>query len=318
MAASRKSPSTESVRAAVADCLNRTVRPGQRLVVGLSGGVDSVVLLHALYALEPVDLTAIHVHHGLSPFADQWSEFCRNLCQRWQVPLRVEYVQVERGSGDGLEAAARRVRHEALQRAGADWVVLAHHQGDRAETMLFNVLRGAGVRGAGALREVSGRLLRPLLSVNRLTIFDYAKSVSLPWVEDPSNADIGFSRNYLRHGVLPELETRFPAATTMLARAAGHFAEAADLLDELARMDLSGRDACFPVPVDVLRGLPEPRARNLLRFLLWRSGVGIPSEERLVEALRQCCAAAPDRHPAISFGSHVLRRRARQIHLDPG
>jgi tRNA(Ile)-lysidine synthase len=316
MAVSRKSRSTETLRAAVAGCLDRHAKRDQRLVVGLSGGIDSVVLLHAVLAeLGPV--TAVHVHHGLSPHADRWEEHCRSLCQRWEVPLEVARVEVERASADGLEGAARRARHAVYRELAADWILLGHHRGDRAETMLFNLLRGAGVRGAGAMPVRSGRILRPLLTVGRSDIADYAEAHGLPWVDDHSNADTRYSRNYLRHDVLPAIGSRFPAVEDRLASAAARFAEAADLLDDLARLDLGARPSAFPVEVAFLAALTEPRARNVLRYLLAVQGVGIPGEERLAEALRQCLEAGADRHPAVSFGSHVLRRRHGWLVLEP-
>lgn len=316
MAASRNSPSIDALHSVVGDCLSRHAAPGQRLLIGLSGGVDSVVLLHAARA-SGFRVSAVHVNHGLSGEADDWAGFCQELCLAWEVELVVERVSVERDAPDGLEAAARRARHAAYDKSVADWLLLAHHQGDRAETMLFNLVRGAGLRGAGALPERAGHILRPLLAVNRAAILEYAASHSLRWVDDNSNIDLRFSRNFLRHRVLPLIEERFPAASAKLAAAAGHFAEAADLLDQLAMVDLAGDVADFPVSIELLATLSEPRARNVLRFLLAGAGVGIPSEERLTEALRQCLTAAADRHPAITFGDWVLRRRARNIFLEP-
>jgi tRNA(Ile)-lysidine synthase len=315
MAVSRKSPSTSSVHAAIAACLSRYVSDAQTVAVGLSGGLDSVVLLHGLVA-QNLRATAVHVHHGLSTNADQWSDFCRRICDDLNVPLRIEKVMVARNSADGLEAAARRARYQAFDRLAADWLLLAHHKDDRAETMLFNLLRGAGVRGAGALRECNGRLLRPLLSLTRRELHAYAMGQKLSWVEDESNADTRFTRNYLRHRIFPELESRFPGVGTRLSAAAAHFSEASDLLDDLARSDLAEDGVSFPVSVARLAMLTEPRARNALRFLLVTAGVGIPSQERLIEALRQCLSAAADRHPAVAFGDHVLRRRAGHIYLD--
>jgi tRNA(Ile)-lysidine synthase len=286
------------------------------VIVGLSGGIDSVVLLHAARECG-LSIQALHVHHGLSPFADEWTVFCRELCTGWQIELLVERVSVERESADGPEAAARRARHEAYARTNADWLLLAHHRGDRAETMLFNLLRGAGVRGAGALRERNGLILRPLLSVSRECIRGYADAHALAWVEDESNADTRFSRNFVRHRVLPEIGERFPSVTATLASAAARFAEAADLLDDLALIDLGTRLPEFPIEIDALSSISEPRARNVLRFLLGRAGVGIPSEDRLIEALRQFLTAKPDRHPAVSFGGWILGRRRGQVYLDP-
>ena len=315
MAVTRKSRSTKAVDDAVAVCLARHVRPGARLLLALSGGIDSVVLLHAV-RLSGHPLAAIHVHHGLSENADHWARFCRELCTDQGVDLRVERVTVDKSSPDGLEAAARKVRHERLQAVDADWLLLAHHRQDRAETVLFNLLRGAGVRGAGAMRECNGRLLRPLLSAGREEILDYATSAGLSWIEDESNADTRYSRNYLRHRVLPVIESRFPAAAARLANAAGRFAQASDLLDDLAMIDLGAARPQFLVDIELLRRLSEPRARNVLRFLLVQSGTGIPSEERLIEALRQVLAAAADRHPAIEFGTRTLRRRGCSVDLE--
>ena len=316
MAASRKPRSTDALAATALACLNRHVAQRDSLVVGLSGGVDSVVLLHAAKASHP-SVAALHVHHGLSPDANAWEAFCEELCAAWSIPLRVVRVDVERQSADGLEAAARRARHEAYARQPEDWILLGHHRGDRAETLLFNLLRGAGVRGAGAMPERSGRLLRPLLDMGRSDILDYAKAHGLRWVDDHSNADTRFARNYLRHDVLPTVLRRFPAAEQRLASAAARFAEAADLLDELAVIDLGSHETSFPVDLELFERLAEPRARNVLRYLLVRQGVGIPSEERLAEALRQCLQAAPDRHPALTFGNWVIRRKAGKIVLEP-
>jgi tRNA(Ile)-lysidine synthase len=315
MAGTRKSRSTNAVENAVAACLARHVRSGEQLLLALSGGIDSVVLLDVVRRLGH-PLSAIHVHHGLSENADQWAQFCSELCSGHGLDLRVERVTVDRSSPDGLEAAARRARHQRLQAVAADWLLLAHHGQDRAETVLFNLLRGAGVRGAGAMRESAGRLLRPLLLVGREEVLDYATAAGLSWIEDESNADTRYSRNYLRHRVLPIIESRFPAAAARLANAAARFAEASDLLDDLATIDLGTARPEFPVAVELLRRLAEPRARNVLRFLLDQSGTGIPSEERLTEALRQVLDAAVDRHPAINFGVRTLRRRGRWIELE--
>ena len=314
MVDTRKFLPTDLVPSAVTACFARHVVSTDRVVVGLSGGIDSVVLLHAV-RIRHESVGAIHVHHGINPAADRWEQFCGDLCADWNIPLKVERVEVERNSADGLEAAARHSRHAAFNRHPGDFLVLAHHQDDRAETMLFNLLRGAGVRGAGAMRERNGRLLRPLLSIARDSILGYAQAHGLSWIEDESNADVRFTRNFLRHRILPELQQRFPAAACRLASSAALFAEATDLLDDLAVLDLGDHVPAFPVPVRRLAELPERRARNVLRFLLALKGVGIPSEERLAEALRQLLTAGADRHPAITFGEWILGRDGRQVTL---
>ncbi len=314
MAAIRKSASIDPVKAAVTRCLARHVGAGDRLTVAFSGGLDSMVLLHTLAASRGA-VSAVHVHHGLSDNADRWAEFCQETCRAWAVPCSVYRVDVERGSHDGLEAAARRARHACFRQVVTDWMLLAHHRGDRAETTLFNIVRGAGLRGAGAMPEQSGRLLRPMLDVERAEIAAYARSHGLRWIEDESNQDIRFSRNFLRLGILPALRRRFPSVEERLVSAATHFAEAASLLDDLARLDLDDHPHAFPLALELLRRLPEPRARNVLRFLLIIHRVGIPSERRLKEATRQFLTAAADRHPAIAFGGVTLKRTGRLLVL---
>lgn len=321
MASTRKSLSIEATDAALltalAACLDRHARPSDRLTVGLSGGIDSVVLLHALRAQPSRCLAALHVNHRISPHADRWEAFCREYCKTLGVPFAAVAVDVERSSKDGLEAAARRARHSVFVAAETDWIVLAHQRDDQAETLLFNLLRGAGVAGAAGMRERNGRLLRPLLSVGRAAIEDYACRHQLPWCEDDSNADLRFSRNFLRQRVLPELRQRFPAASENLAVAASRFGEAKELLDALAEIDLAAAGRSFPVSVAVLADLDEARARNVLRYLLCANHVQIPSEARLREALRQMAAAGSDRHPSVSLGNHRLVRRKGWVHLEP-
>ncbi len=278
-----------------------------------------MVLLDILQRLLPqcgARLSAFHAHHGLSPNADAWQDFCAGLCRAQAIPFSTTAVVVCNDGGEGIEAAARRVRHAAFAGLDADWVGLAHHSGDQAETLLFNLIRGTGLRGAGAMQEArAGRpgLLRPLLGASRSDIHAYAVARNLRWIEDESNAELRFSRNYLRHKVMPALAERFPGAEANLAAAARRFGEALDLLDALARIDLGARSPAFPLPVEALSSLPEPRARNLLRFLLAGRGVRIPSEERLAEALRQLVTAGDDRHPAVHFGPHTVYRAGGQV-----
>lgn len=320
MASSKKSPSIEQpshgLITVLPACLRRHVRSGQRLVVGLSGGIDSVVLLHALAALGHDNVSALHVHHGISPNADHWAAFCSDFAQRLALPFISIKVDVERASRDGLEAAARRARHAAFAAAQADWVVLAHHRDDQAETLLFNLLRGTGIAGAAAMRERSGKLLRPLLNVGRDEIARYAADHRLDWIDDESNSDLRHARNFLRHRILAPMTQRFHASAKNLAGAAARFAEAQDLLADLARLDL-GETTGFPVTVAALQALAEPRARNVLRYLLAGQAVRIPSEARLREALRQMLTAGSDRHPALQLGEHRLVRRRGLIYLDP-
>lgn len=315
MAASRNKPSTDdALRGRVGDFLAARLAPAERVCVGLSGGCDSVVLLHLLFSHGLGErLAAMHVHHGLSPHADAWAAFCADYCARLGVPLSIVRVEVDRQSGLGLEAAARQARYSALQGAAADVLMLAQHQGDQAETLFFNLLRGAGVAGAAGIpdqRQMAGmRLLRPLLGSSRCDLESYAEAHGLDWVTDESNLDTRYSRNFLRHEVLPVLRRRFPAAEASLALAARHFGEADELLAEVAATDwMAACDNGAEAPqLRLLRALSPARLKNLLRYRLRELGWRGPAAERLEEFVRQLRSAAPDRHPQLDLPDGTLR-----------
>ena len=294
---------------AIAACLSRHARPGESVNVGFSGGLDSTVLLHATNRLvndADLGLSALHVHHGLSRHADAWADSCGKVCGRLGIPITVLPVEVPVRSGEGLEAAARRVRHKALSDQPADWILLAHHADDQAETVLHNLLRGSGVRGAAAMPESRGRVLRPLLGLGRAVLLEYAKTHRLEWIEDESNADLRYTRNFLRRELIPAIESRFPRASEQLAAAAGHFGETDALLDDLAAVDLGASRPEFPLPLALFRQLSDARARNLLRAMLGWHKVQPPDERRLKEFVRQLRTAGKDRHPRLDLSRYSL------------
>lgn len=316
------------------------------MTVGLSGGIDSVVLLDLLAriaARRHFSLQALHVNHQLSPNAHRWAEFCRVLCREHGIPLKVTRVAVRRGNS--LEAAARDARYAVFRRQRTGFIALAHNQDDQSETVLLQLLRGGGVKGlaamplvrdlaagpltrtdvlssrgagAAAVSSIRGpRIFRPLLGASRSEIERYARRRKLAWVEDESNEDTYFPRNFLRHEVLPLIAQKFPAHDAVLARAAGHFAEAAQLLDELAASD--GREwlKAGALQVAGLRTLSPPRAKNLLRYFLACCGVAIPGAERVGEALRQAVTAKNDAEVCIDLEGCQLRRFAGALHVVP-
>jgi tRNA(Ile)-lysidine synthase len=243
---------------------SRKPRSDRRIAVALSGGVDSVVLLHQLKDRHAV--SAIHVHHGLSPNADAWADFCRKLCKRWGVPLTIKKVKVVK-RGEGLEAAARKARYDAFSKIEAHCVALAHNLDDQAETVLMNLLRGAGTRGARGMLARSSfngkALLRPLLGVSRDEILAYARKHSLEWIEDESNADEALTRNFIRRRIAPLLAQRFPQWKRSLGRAAQLFSK-----KEIGR-------------------------EEMLRAYLRSKGLKAPSEAKLAEMLKQLAAGGP-------------------------
>ncbi len=252
--------------------------------VAFSGGLDSTVLLHLLVGLSrrlalPA-LRAIHVQHGLQAAAQAWPAHCQRVCAKFGVPLLQREVQVQAGAS--LERAARDARYAAFAALlDMDELLLtAQHRDDQAETLLFRLLRGAGARGLAAMpvsRQLGqGWLVRPLLDASRGELEDYARANGLDWIEDPSNCDERFSRNFLRHQIFPLLTQRWPQTVASMARSAAHLSEAQGLLDELAQADLAAleqnsRFTWLPLPslaLAPLLTLSAARQRNLLRHWL--------------------------------------------------
>jgi tRNA(Ile)-lysidine synthase len=312
------------LEASLARFFSSRLKPGSRLCVALSGGRDSVVLLHALNRLlsaSNYSLAAIHVHHGLSAHADAWADFCADTCRSLGVPLSVVRVEVPRDSGEGLEGAARRMRHAAFAAADADWLVLAHHRDDQAETVLLNLLRGAGVAGAAGMQTERPQpqgpvLVRPWLDRPRTEIEAYAAEHALRWIDDESNEDVHFRRNFLRREVLPQLEEKFPGARLSLARAAEHFAQGALLLDQLAVIDRAAVVAASGrIGLSGFNALAPERAANLLRFAWADAGFRAPDTRWIDEALRQLSCTTAVSETSLTTSDGVLRVYRGELHI---
>ena len=286
-----------------------------KLCLALSGGVDSCVLLAALLEAQKklhFQLIALHVHHGLSPNADDWADFCVKTCHAVNVPLEVKRIQVDINSGLGIEAAARQARYHALMQMPVDFVVLAHHQDDQAETFLLQALRGAGVKGLSAMAafDAERRLLRPLLEITRHEIEVYAREAGLSWIEDESNQDVHYDRNFIRQELTPLLLKRFPSFQSTLARCATHMAEASESLDDLAILDAKTCIQETRLNLIALATLSDARAKNLMRWWLAELGFSLPSKERLNEMLDQLLHAKSDASIKLLIDSPdaILRR----------
>ncbi len=290
--------------------------------VAYSGGVDSHVLLHALCALRAEHawtLGAIHVDHGLHPDSAKWSAHCLHVCRELGVACVVERVERPRGG----EGGARRARYARLARhIGPEQVLLtAHHLDDQAETVLLQLLRGAGVRGLAAMPEsmafAGGRLLRPLLGVRRAQLLQYARLHGLRWVEDTSNLELAYARNMVRHQLMPLLRQRWPHASESLARAGAHAAEAAALLDALAAQDLepAAVGAAHTLSIPVLRRLSPARRRNALRYWIRRCGFMAPPAPLTEAVVHMIDASTRSGQALLRWPGTELRRHRDRLSI---
>ena len=294
--------------------------------VAYSGGLDSSVLLHALYACAaqlPAKIGAVHVNHGLQVHAADWEAHCRQVCETLGIRYASLPVDATAAAGESPEAAARDARYAALGRwlPAGHCLLTAQHRDDQAETLLLQLLRGSGVHGLAAMPESNvfgnGMHLRPLLAFPRSDLHAWALGRGLAWIEDPSNRDTAFDRNYLRTGIMPVLRQRWPAAASSLARSAGHCAEAADLIGQLAELDLQhvrGRHA-GTLSVAGLDSLPPARCRNVLRHWIRARTGTFPPATLLAHVRQDVLASRRDAEPCVRCGRHEIRRYRDGLYL---
>ncbi|MCG8670390.1 MAG: tRNA lysidine(34) synthetase TilS [Pseudomonadales bacterium] len=300
-------------------------RDSNRWVIGLSGGLDSVALLHLCVRYRDqsrpdLELVAVHVNHQLSPLADQWQAHCKKLCLHWRVDFHAETITVDNSSRRSLEQAAREARYQVFEQfcqSKTDQelnLLLAHHNDDQIETMLYRMVRGSGARGLRGMDEFSQQgglaIWRPLLSVSRSDLETYVKNQGIDWVEDPSNQSQAFDRNFIRHQLLPLFESRWPDARKTLSRSARLIAEASNLSDQLAALDMETCQREGRLIIAELQLLDEIRLKNVLRFWIRSKGALSPPEKVLAQVVN-CVASYHGEYnaeiswPAQSHGSEV-------------
>ena len=303
--------------------LNTSLLNSQSILVAFSGGLDSTVLLHQLVqwrALHPdVALRAIHIHHGLSPHADSWVQHCESVCAQWQVSLVVERVHLE-DDGLGIEAQARRARYQAFAQTLLPGEVLmtAQHLDDQCETFLLALKRGSGPAGLSAMGESSPfagtQLIRPLLAQTREALEAWARQHELCWIEDESNQDDTYDRNFLRLRVTPLLQQRWPHFAQAVARSAALCAEQESLLDELLASDLAdcitSRGTLLLTPLMMMSGV---RRAALLRRWLAGLNAPMPSRDGLERIWQEVALAREDASPSFRLGEYEVRRYQSQL-----
>lgn len=296
--------------------------------VAYSGGIDSHVLLHLLSERRdtlPGKLGAVHVDHQIQQQSGDWAIHCRAVCEELDVPFHTLHVRGTAAPGESPEAAARAARYRGL----AEWLpaetllLTAQHQDDQAETLLLQLLRGAGPRGLAAMPARlplgKGWLLRPLLAVARRDIEAYAHAAQLRWVEDPTNTDLRYDRNLLRQRLLPELQQRWPGVATVLARVAAHQADQVEIAGALAELDYSTccdlRPGCLNATA--LAALSPARQRNVLRHWVELGGLPVPSQVVVERILTEVLAGRVDASPLVSWPGGELRRYRNRLFVMP-
>lgn len=303
------------------------IRSYKRLLLAFSGGLDSTVLLHSIAALRQCfpeqELLAVHIHHGLNTQADAWQVHCQTFCQQLSVPLTSIKVDARAAVGESPEEAARHARYQAFKNLlkNGDCLLTAHHQNDQAETLLLQLMRGAGVNGLAAMPEFSclgqGILWRPLLAHSREQLQEYAERQQLQWIEDDSNANLRFDRNFIRQQLIPLLKQRWPSVVTTLDRAAHHQQQALQCLQELAEHDWQqcrGNDLQQLTIVELLK-LSAPRQINLLRYWFKQCQLRSPNTAKLKQLLITVLNSRHDAMPLLQWADVAIRRHAGHLYL---
>lgn len=313
----------------VANHLAEQIGDERKLCVALSGGLDSTVLLAALTALRAgpypdLSLRAIHIHHGLSELADDWVAHVVAFCRQLQVPLEVVYVSVD-AKGKGVEAAARTARYQAFadHLAVGEILLTAQHLNDQCETFLLALKRGSGPAGLSAMAALSVNkgypLLRPFLSLSRQQLEQFATDAGLKWIEDDSNQDVRFDRNFLRLCILPALYERWPHFPQAVSRSATLCAEQETLLDELLSESLQvlTDDSNGSLDIPAIAAMSVPRRQALLRRWLADQGARMPSRDQLQRIWDEVALSREDAEPQLQLNLLSVRRFRQRLYLLP-
>ncbi|WP_022941193.1 tRNA lysidine(34) synthetase TilS [Psychromonas hadalis] len=302
--------------------LEKLTSEGAVFKIALSGGLDSVVLLHLFSRLENRCITAHHIDHGLSDNAHSWTQFCEKLCHSLSVPFVVTKVILDKKNRTSLEALAREKRYVALKEGLTNkcYLVTAHHQDDQLETVLLALKRGAGLTGLqGIVAKQSlsvGYLIRPLLNFSREQLESYALQFKLTWIEDESNADQRFDRNFIRHTITPLLKKRWPAIAKTVARSASHCQSQMQLINEITETDLQ---TCLSdkqqLKIERLKVLTETRRNNVLRGWFKNAEFNYPSTKQLTAIWADIAFAQTDAMPKIVLAEVIVCRYRGTLHF---
>jgi len=291
----------------------------QKVWIAYSGGLDSHVLLHAAAKLrhqKHFALHAIHIHHGLNREADSWATHCQNICAVLNIPCEIVNVNIQCLKGDSIEACARKARYAAIANYlnTNEFVLTAQHADDQAETVLLQLLRGAGISGLAAMPRISklgkGFLIRPFLNHTRAELRKYAESAKLQWIEDSSNANQRFDRNFLRHDIMPRLKNRWSGVISTMGRVARHQAEAKHLLEEIGKSDFQHcrGENIDQISIPAFSHLTATRQANVIRYWLNLLNLPLPRTAQLHHILNDMLTAQQDAQPLVRWQGTDIRR----------
>ena len=285
------------------------------VTIGLSGGVDSMVLLNVLYQLKTklnLKLSAIHVHHGLSKNADNWGQVCFDECKKLGVDFSQKKINIDNSEGIGIEASARKARYQILHQLSNEFLVTAHHQNDQAETLMLQLLRGSGLKGLASMPsyDEERHLWRPFLKLSRDVIEEYAKNNNIRFIEDESNKNIEFDRNFLRLEIFPKLIKRFPQTIKSLGRSADLVAEGLNLNKAIAKEDAKNyfSEDFIKLNTKIFSTLPRDRVVNLIRWWLDKNQQKMPSQKIMDQIYTQIISAKKDAQINIHISSEMSVR----------
>lgn len=297
-------------------------------LIALSGGLDSHVLLHLAYQLRkdfPVNIRAVHINHHLSVHADVWAAHCEKMAADYGIHCEVHHLSITQDAGISLEEEARNKRYHLFAQClhSGEILLTAHHQDDQAETVLLQLLRGAGPKGLAAMPAIkpfaSGMHMRPLLNFPKASIEQYAKTHALKWMNDESNSSTKYTRNFLRHDILPRLKARWPTVTATIARSAKHCAEVQLFADKTLKEKLEWAKGVAPHTLSIkkLQSLNTQEQRLFIRAWIEASGATLPSTAKLESIARTMLTAKEDRFPCVTWGKIILRRYRDMLYLLP-
>lgn len=293
--------------------------------VGISGGIDSVCLLHILSLLQAkhnLTLSAIHINHGISPNANFWGEFCQKFCDSLSIPLVIKHHQITKNGGESLENNARNIRYLEFAQIDAPVIALAHHQDDLVETVLSQILRGSDLHNVAAMDMLSNKrgkiLWRPLLDITRSQIEEYAKEFNLNYINDESNSDTKYLRNFIRHDIIPKLNQFDPNVASKILKFKQQVSSTITLIDQIAKDDLAQISQDNYLDLDKFKYLSLERQINLLSYYLVELQMKLPSQLQLKEFATQASSSAWDRKPSLKLdgGNYNLIKFKNKIYIE--